>query len=561
MKDLVRKAQGGDTPAFEALIRRYQNMAFGCALSRVGDYQRAEDVVQEAFLAAYYGLDRLANVDAFGGWLRRIVIYQCARVLREPSWADLPPDWAEQLVAQDDPAQQLMQTYEADVVIDAVRALPETQSEIVLLYYMDDRSQREIADLLGIPVATVNNRLHAARKNLKRSTIAMLRETLAEKKLGNDFATKVGEIVKVRGPIVDVRLLGDENVQALDSLQPGDAAGSYVVAQRLGGGLVRCVPVRRRGAETGEQPAAKTGVGMVRADADIQEEVGEAEVARIVDAFVGNKPTQRAIVETGIKVIDLFAPLTAGGSVGLFGLWGVGKGVVLGELTRRLAQRDVALTLVGLGKRVERSMGQESIRKDSEFFGLVDKAGGIQSVHLVTDLASDPDYARRNTVFDSSIYCSVEIAAKNIWPAVDPLVSHGKALVPEIAGPEHCSAAAAAREALARAAEIMVDPVFLRYLAHGARERATRRAESFLHERLAALNDNDRLLVERARRLELFLGQPLIVAEPYTGRPGAVVPLAETLSSVADILNGRYDSVPAEAFRFKGGMDEVLAAA
>src|SRR5882672_1828243 len=79
---LVRRASGGDVAAFVALTRRFQHFAFGTALALVRDFQQAEDVVQEAFLAAWSSLPSLSEPQAFPGWLRGIVRHQAARVLR-----------------------------------------------------------------------------------------------------------------------------------------------------------------------------------------------------------------------------------------------------------------------------------------------------------------------------------------------------------------------------------------------------------------------------------------------------------------------------------------------
>jgi len=562
MQDLITKVQAGDRTAFEALLARYQNMAFSCALSRLGDFHLAEDAVQEASIAAYHGIGSLVDAAAFGAWFRSIVVHQCSHVLRRRRFTLMSMEDAEGMVSTADRPDVLVErAYEVDVMMDAVSALPEEHREVVLLFYLSERSQREVADLLDIPVATVNNRLHAARRTLKRRTVAMLKDNLSERKLGGDFVARIGEIVKVRGAIIDVRLDND-GTDALDSVKvlDGDASATFAVAQRLGGGLVRCVPVTPKGlgTATGE---FKNGVVVSTADVDIMEEVSANDIARVVDVFAAPRVRKPAIVETGIKVIDLFCPLTAGGTVALFGLAGVGKAVVLGELTRRLAANDDGLAIIGLGKRTERTLGQESIRNDKEMFGLVDRTGNIDVAHLVTDLAANPDYATANDVFDASIYCSVELAAKNVWPAVDPLVSRAKALTAEIVGQAHVDVSGRACEALARAAEIMVDPVFLRYLAHGSHNLAASRAEQWFATRIAELGDGDRTLVMRARKIELFMSQPMMVAEPYTKKPGRHVPLTETLQAVVDILDGKYDLVEAEAFRFKSGIDEVVAAA
>ena len=100
-KNLVRRAAAGDVTAFVELTRRFQHFAFGSALALIRDFQQAEDVVQEAFLAAWSTLPNLADPDAFPGWLRGIVRHHAFRVLRRKEQA-LPLAEADQ-VASDEP--------------------------------------------------------------------------------------------------------------------------------------------------------------------------------------------------------------------------------------------------------------------------------------------------------------------------------------------------------------------------------------------------------------------------------------------------------------------------
>src|SRR5947207_14587090 len=83
LSEQIERVRGGDAAAFAELTRRYQNLAFGCALSLLGDFHLAEDVTQEAFVTAYFNLDQLRDGDAFPGWLRRIVRSRALRLLRQ----------------------------------------------------------------------------------------------------------------------------------------------------------------------------------------------------------------------------------------------------------------------------------------------------------------------------------------------------------------------------------------------------------------------------------------------------------------------------------------------
>ena len=559
MQTLIDKCKAGDAAAFAELTRRYQNMAFACAISRLGDYQLAEDAVQEAFIAAYYGIHSLSDPAAFPGWIRGIVCHQCHRILRSSPRSYAPLEYAENAPsAAGNPAAIVEATQERDIVLDAVMALPDNLREVVVLHYIHEHSHREIATFLDIPVATVNNRLHSARTRLKRRMTGLVTERLKEKKLKNEFASRIGEIIKVRGPIIDIRMDTEELPQLLDSLQvvDGDRVAVYQVAQRLGEGLFRCVASGPKDSPSVPLSDVTPSAALVRTGSDMMYEVSENDLARTVEVLT-TQPKTPQIIETRIKVIDLFCPMVSGGSTGIFGLAGVGKAVVLGELIRRIAAHPGGNMLFGMGRRTERPLGQISIRDDAEFFGTVDKTGNLEIVHLVTDLASNPDFAATTNIFDSVLYCSVELVVQGIWPAIDPLISHSRALSPEIAGAEHCDVARRCRETLTRSREILTDPVFLRYLAHGAPKLAGQRATAHREAVMLKLSAEDRTLVTRARKLELFMGQPFFVAEPYTKRPGALVPRMDAVNACRDILDGKYDALSEEAFRQIGDISEA----
>src|SRR5690554_2708212 len=98
---LVQNAKAGDADAFTELVRRYQAMAFGYAYSRVGDFHLAEDLAQQAFLAAWRSLPTLNDPARFGGWLRSIVHFECAHFFRDRDAATLPLDDARTANASD----------------------------------------------------------------------------------------------------------------------------------------------------------------------------------------------------------------------------------------------------------------------------------------------------------------------------------------------------------------------------------------------------------------------------------------------------------------------------
>jgi len=123
---LVRRASGGDVQAFVELTRRFQHFAFGSALALVRDFQQAEDVVQEAFVAAWSALPGLADPAAFPGWLRGIVRHQAFRMLRRRQLRTVPLAQAEELPG-DEPAadHRLAQRHHAAAALAAIAELPD----------------------------------------------------------------------------------------------------------------------------------------------------------------------------------------------------------------------------------------------------------------------------------------------------------------------------------------------------------------------------------------------------------------------------------------------------
>jgi len=163
---VVERARQGDSGAFEALMRRFQDMAVGYAYSLLGDWQEAEDAAQDAFVSAYCSIVQLRDAAAFPGWFRRIVYTQAQRRLRvkTPVWVSLERASG---VAVAGPAPPIEAGADGELWA-LVDSLPEAQRSVLLLYYMRDFSQKEIAAFLEIPLGTVKTRLHHARKRIKK---------------------------------------------------------------------------------------------------------------------------------------------------------------------------------------------------------------------------------------------------------------------------------------------------------------------------------------------------------------------------------------------------------
>jgi len=243
-EQLVRRAGGGDVKAFVDLTQQFQQMAFGAALALVNDFHRAEDVVQEAFLAAWSALPTLADPVAFPGWLRRIVRHQAFRVLRKRTLRTMPLAQAEDLPDEEVLAdRRLEQRQQSAMVLAAIGGLPGKLREPAMLFFIHECSHQDIAVFLGLPVATVNNRLHAARSKLKERMLAMVNETLHAHALPNDFANRIGRLIEARGAIVEALFDPDVPPDVLTELAVSDEANRRAVAVQVfqppSGGLVR----------------------------------------------------------------------------------------------------------------------------------------------------------------------------------------------------------------------------------------------------------------------------------------------------------------------------------
>src|SRR5438046_5332691 len=158
LEGLIGRAAGGDLDAFGEIVRLFQHMAFGSALSLVHELQVAEDVVQEAFVAAWFSLPTLAEPAAFPGWLRGIVRHSAFRVLRRKQLEALPLAAADAVPADESgPDHRVEHRQSVAAVLGAVAELAAPLREVVTLFYVHECSQQDIATFLGLPVTTVNN--------------------------------------------------------------------------------------------------------------------------------------------------------------------------------------------------------------------------------------------------------------------------------------------------------------------------------------------------------------------------------------------------------------------
>lgn len=421
----------------------------------------------------------------------------------------------------------------------------------------------------------------------------------------------------------------------------GDKIVVAEVAQHIGDDVVRCVALSstdglRRGMEgedTGNPisvPVGKEVLGrLFNVIGDTIDDKGPCETGKR-DYIHKEAPsfeeqdTSAQIFETGIKVIDLIAPYTRGGKVGLFGGAGVGKTVLIQELIANIAKEHggisvfagvgertregndlyyemidsgvidktamvfgqmneppgarmrVALTALTMAEYFRDEEGQDVLlfidnifrftqagSEVSALLGRVPSAVGyqptlatemgalqeritstkkgsitsVQAIYVPADDLTDPAPATTFAHLDATTVLSRAITELGIYPAVDPLDSTSRIMDPIILGDDHYNTARNVQEVLQRYKELQDIIAIL-----GMDE----------------LSDQDKQVVNRARKIQRFLSQPFSVAEAFTGTPGKYLPLPETIRSFKEILEGKHDHIPEAMFLFAGGIDEVV---
>lgn len=202
MDDLAKaadKARTGDQRSFNEIVVRLQDMALGYAFGILGDFQLAEDAVQEAFVETYLSIGRLREPKALIVWLRRIILKQCDRMKRRRTVASVPLEAASRQRPDGlSPHEALEQKMEGERAYAALLSLPEHERTAFALFAIHQRSQREVAEFLGLPLTTVRNHLFAARQRLKgRLSEAMDKEIIRRRpSRDSKFADKVMELIR-----------------------------------------------------------------------------------------------------------------------------------------------------------------------------------------------------------------------------------------------------------------------------------------------------------------------------------------------------------------------------
>ncbi len=456
-----------------------------------------------------------------------------------------------------------------------------------------------------------------------------------------DRSRSVGRVVRVRGSVIDARF--DRGVPPLyNELRTGEAQEVVIeVVNHLDPRTIRGIAL------TPTQGIAR-GDAVIDLGRHLEVPVGTELLGRTFNVFgetidhgpplgdlhrrsihqapvpLGQQVTRMEVFRTGIKVIDLLAPLERGGKTGLFGGAGVGKTVVIMELIHNTVSKHEGVSLFcGIGERCREGeelhreladsgelkntvlmFGQMNdppgarfrvghaaltmaeyfrdqrrqdvlllidnvfrfIQAGSEVSGLMGqlpsrmgyqptlgtelaeleericstKSGAItsvQAVYVPADDFTDPAAVHTFGHLSASIVLSRKRAAEGLYPAIDPLQSRSKLLVPHVVGQQHYSVAQEVRKTLAQYEELKDIIAMLG---------------------LEELSQEDRRIVYRARRLEKFLTQPFFVTEHFTGRHGQFVELEEALDGCQRILNDELVDVPEQQLYMIGALPKNL---
>ena len=451
-----------------------------------------------------------------------------------------------------------------------------------------------------------------------------------------------GRVVQIIGTVVDVEFPPD-SLPAIYNAIEIDKNGTAMIAevqQHLGNNWVRALTMTdtdglRRGAvatDTGQPIAVPVGPNTLGRLFDVLgsplDNMGPVEgdrmpIHRQPPSFE-EQETEPQVLETGIKIVDLIAPLARGGKVGLYGGAGVGKTVLIKELINNIAREHGGRSVfAGVGERsregndlwVEMLESPEVNEKTVLVFGQMNEPPGVrlrvaltgltmaeyfrdvegqdvlffvdniyrytlagmevsallgrmpsavgyqptlatevgaleeritsthkgsitsfQAIFVPADDYTDPGVATTFGHLDASVTLDRSIFEQALFPAMDPLASNSRMLDPLVVGQEHYDTAQGVLNTLQRYKDLQDIIAIL-----GIDE----------------LSDDDKLAVQRARKLQRFLTQPMFVAEVFTGTPGQYVPIAETVRGAKEILEGKHDELPEQSFYMIGAIESA----
>lgn len=203
-RDLIIKIVCSDSTfsakheAFAEIVRLFQDMAYACAYSALGDFHLAEDAAQEAFVTAWQKLGQLRAPEAFPGWFRRIVLTECNRLTRGKRLPTVSLDagglefFSAGCAPQ--PQQEVIEQNELEkAILAAVESLPQNERMAITLFYLDEQSHKAISEFLEVPETTVAKRLYSARQRLKNKLMKNFKDKFAKHRPSRNktFAEKV----------------------------------------------------------------------------------------------------------------------------------------------------------------------------------------------------------------------------------------------------------------------------------------------------------------------------------------------------------------------------------
>jgi RNA polymerase sigma factor (sigma-70 family) len=521
LHEIVNRIREGETDEFAKLAGRYRDMAFGYALTLLDQEQMAEDAVQEALLIAYTRLDRLRQPQRFGAWLRGIVRHQCLRARRTNrqtvSWEQMEEIGSDAA----DPAHEALNQAVREQVWAAVAALPPAQQQVVRLHYADGLSQQEIATRLSLTVHAVNMRLHAARTRLRRRLQIMTEPTIETGNTGNP-----GRVQEAHGPVVTVQFTPGATPPLFSRLT-ADNRDSLCVVQHLGAGRVRAVAARTAAIWAPGQEILDTG-------GPYSEPLDPATVGQVVATWhrpaapnhAGDADTSFTSLPSGIKTIEVFAPLTQGGSTGICTEWSLGVLVLLPELLQHLDREENRQTFFVFIPPLRDAVQWQEVTGEI--------TPGSRSIEIVYLPVADPlalEFREGLQNLDTTLVLARRLAEQAIWPCLDPLACRSRRLDRLGAESEQANVVNTVRQLLRTYYTLQF---------------------SLGEEATHTLSQQEWQQVQRARKVLRFLSQPFFVAEPYTGKPGAFVTSDEALRGFAELVAGRYDVLPRDAFYMVG---------
>jgi F-type H+-transporting ATPase subunit beta len=453
-----------------------------------------------------------------------------------------------------------------------------------------------------------------------------------------------GRVTAIRGTVVDVKFPGDDlpKINEALKLQVNGETRILEVAEHLGSRVVRCIVL-------GQSDGIGRDMEVIQDGHMVEVPVGEQVLGRMFNVLghaidgKGDLPeknqtwpihrkgpefkdlsTEVEILETGIKAIDLLAPYTKGGKIGLFGGAGVGKTVLIQELIHNVASEKGGYSIfAGVGERSREGndlwleMTESGvIDKTALVFGQMNESSGVrmrvalsaltmaeyfrdvegkdtllfidnifrfvqagseissllgrmpsavgyqptlaeemgqlqeritstkkaaitsvQAVYVPADDLTDPAPSTTFSHLDATTVLSRKIAEQGLYPAIDPLASASRNLEEDIVGHDHYETARQVQEYLQKYEDLQDIIAILG---------------------MSELNDEDKKVVNRARKIQRFLSQPFHVAEKFTDLAGKYVPIKDTVRGFQRILSGEFDDYPEQAFFNVGTIEDAM---